>query len=145
MISLYGNPLNSACGCIQMAVTSVVVTKKVHMSRRWKAELVGYRIHKQPLASFAHLLPLKPDRSLICSEVFSTSSWLQNHVAIKPCNRIDRMGNQKKAEFVNGNFGIQSFWGGSVKFCQNLDLGWKVESARILIQQAGRVSDSRNS
>jgi hypothetical protein len=56
-----------------MAVTAVVVTKNMHMSRRWKAKLVVYGICKQPLTCFAHLLPLKPDRLPvypICPESF---------------------------------------------------------------------------
>jgi hypothetical protein len=36
------NPLNSACGCTQMAVTIDVVTENMSMSRRWKAEQVAY-------------------------------------------------------------------------------------------------------
>jgi hypothetical protein len=28
-----------------MAITAAVVTKNVHMSRRWKAELVAYGVH----------------------------------------------------------------------------------------------------
>jgi hypothetical protein len=44
MILFYGNPLNSARGCSQMVVTTVVVTKNVCMSRCWKAELVAYGI-----------------------------------------------------------------------------------------------------
>jgi hypothetical protein len=36
-------------------------------------------------------------------------SRFQNPVAIEPCIGIDRMSNQSKDEFVNGNFGIQSF------------------------------------
>jgi hypothetical protein len=47
MILFYVNPLNSACGCIQTAVTAAVVTKNVRMSRRWKDELVAYAICKQ--------------------------------------------------------------------------------------------------
>jgi hypothetical protein len=39
----------------------------------------------------------------------------QNPVAIKPCIGIDRMSNQWKAELINDNFGIQSFWGGHDK------------------------------
>jgi hypothetical protein len=50
-----------------MAVTASVVTENMHMSKRWKAELVFYGIYKQVLPSFAHLLPLKPDRSLVCA------------------------------------------------------------------------------
>jgi hypothetical protein len=45
-ILFYGNPLNSACGCIKTAVTAIVVTKNVHVSRRWKAESVAYGICK---------------------------------------------------------------------------------------------------
>jgi hypothetical protein len=41
-VPFYGNPLNSACDCIQTSVTAAVVTKNVHMSRRWKAESVAY-------------------------------------------------------------------------------------------------------
>jgi hypothetical protein len=48
IIPFYDNPLNSARGYIQMAVTAVVVTENVHMSRCWKDELVFYGIHKQP-------------------------------------------------------------------------------------------------
>jgi hypothetical protein len=40
------------------------------------------------------------------------------------------MSNQRKAEFVNGNFGIQSFWEVMAKFCQNPDLDRNVESAQ---------------
>jgi hypothetical protein len=39
------------------------------------------------------------------------------------------MSNQRKAEFVNGNFGIQSFWEGHVKNSSNPDLDQKVQSA----------------
>jgi hypothetical protein len=41
------------------------------------------------------------------------------------------MSNQRKAEFVSGNFGIQSFWGGYGEFFfQNSDLVRKVEFAQ---------------
>jgi hypothetical protein len=65
-IPFYGNPLNSACGCIQMGVTAAVATENVCMSSRWKDELVFYGICKQPLPRFVSLLPLKPNRSPIC-------------------------------------------------------------------------------
>jgi hypothetical protein len=45
-ILFYDNPLNSACGYIQMALTAVVVTENVHMSRCLKDELVIYGIFK---------------------------------------------------------------------------------------------------
>jgi hypothetical protein len=66
-IPFYGNSLNSACGCIQTAVTAAVVTKNVTMIRRWKAELVTYGICLQPSPRFTYLLPLKPDHSSVCS------------------------------------------------------------------------------
>jgi hypothetical protein len=49
-----------------MAVTIAVVTENVRMSRRWKTDLVAYGICLQPLPSFMHLLPLKPNRLLAC-------------------------------------------------------------------------------
>jgi hypothetical protein len=88
------------------------------MSRYWKAESGAYGIRNQPSPKFLHLLPLKPDRSPVCQsvqKVFSTSSWFQNPVAIKPCIRIGRMSNQRKSEFVGDNFGIQSFGEGHGK------------------------------
>jgi hypothetical protein len=98
-------------GCIQMVVTISVVTKNMHMSRRWKAEVVAYRICIQPSPRLTHLMPLKPDRLPVCLvyQVFSTLSRLQKPAAIEPCIGISRMSNQRKAEFVNGNFCIQSF------------------------------------
>jgi hypothetical protein len=101
-----------------MVVTSAVLIENVHMSRHWKVELVAYRICKQPSPSFMHLLPLKPDHSPVCPvcpESFQQLVLIKNLVPIKPCIGIDRMSNQRKAEFVNGNFGIQSFWGGHGK------------------------------
>jgi hypothetical protein len=108
-ILFYDSPLNSTRGCIQMAVTAAVVTKNVRMSRCWKAELVVYGIYKQPFPCFTHLLPqnLIVRRSAqSVQKVFSTLSRFQNPVAIEVCIRIDRMTNQREAEFVNGNFGI---------------------------------------
>jgi hypothetical protein len=64
-ILFYGNSLNSARDCIQIVVT-VVVTKDVYMSRRWKSELVACRIRKQPSPRSMHLLTFKPDRSAVC-------------------------------------------------------------------------------
>jgi hypothetical protein len=66
MISFYDNLLNSARDCIQTTVTAAMVIKNEHMSSRWKDELVGYGICKQPLSCFVHILPLKPDRSSVC-------------------------------------------------------------------------------
>jgi hypothetical protein len=66
-IPFYGDPLNSARGYIQTAVTSAVVTKNVRVSRRWKAESVAYGICKQLSSSFVHLRPLKPDCSPVCT------------------------------------------------------------------------------
>jgi hypothetical protein len=57
MISSYADPLNSACGCIQMVVNIVVVTKNVCMSRRWKAELEANRVRKQLSPRFTLRMP----------------------------------------------------------------------------------------
>jgi hypothetical protein len=46
MVPFYGDPLNSARGCVKTAVTAVVVTKNVRASRRWKAESVTYGVCK---------------------------------------------------------------------------------------------------
>jgi hypothetical protein len=62
-IPFYGDPLNSARGCVKIAVTAAVVTKNVRVSRRWKAESVAYGICKQLSSSFMRLLLLKSDRS----------------------------------------------------------------------------------
>jgi hypothetical protein len=40
------------------------------------------------------------------------------------------MSNQRKAEFVSGNFGIKSFWKGHGENSSNPDLGQKVQSAQ---------------
>jgi hypothetical protein len=72
-IPFYRNPLNSARGCIKTAVTAVVVTENMRVSRRWKDESVAYGIYKQPSPKFVHLRPLKPDHSLVstvCPESF---------------------------------------------------------------------------
>jgi hypothetical protein len=46
MVPFYGDPLNSARACVKIAVTAVVVTEKVCVSRRWKVESVAYGICK---------------------------------------------------------------------------------------------------
>jgi hypothetical protein len=46
IVPFYGDPLNSARGCVKTAVTTAVVTEKVRVSRRWKAESVAYGICK---------------------------------------------------------------------------------------------------
>jgi hypothetical protein len=101
-----------------MVVTAVVFTEIVHISRHWKGDLVSYGISIQTSPRFMYLLPLKPDHSSVCL-VYSASLQhpicIQNSVTIKPCIKIDHMSNQKKAEFVNNNFGMQSFWGGHGK------------------------------
>jgi hypothetical protein len=45
-IPFYGDPLNSARGCVKTVVTAAVVTENVCVSRRWKAESVAYGICK---------------------------------------------------------------------------------------------------
>jgi hypothetical protein len=46
MVPFYGDPLNSARGCVKTAVTADVVTEKVRVSTRWKAESMAYVICK---------------------------------------------------------------------------------------------------
>jgi hypothetical protein len=45
-IPFYGDPLNSARGCVKTAVTAAVVTGNMRVSRRWKADSVAYEICK---------------------------------------------------------------------------------------------------
>jgi hypothetical protein len=66
-IPFYGDPLNSTRGCVKTAVTTAVVTENVRVSSRWKAESVAYGICKQLSSSFAHLRPVKPDCSPVCT------------------------------------------------------------------------------
>jgi hypothetical protein len=56
-------------------------------------------------------------------------SLSQNPVASKPCTGINRMSNQREAEFVNSNFHIQSSGKVMAKFCQIPDLCQKVQFA----------------
>jgi hypothetical protein len=96
-----------------MAVTTVVITENVRMSRHWKAESGVYGICNQASPKFVHLLPLKPDRSPVCPvcpKSFLHLVLTSKSHSIKPCFRIDHMSDQRKAELINGNFGIQSFW-----------------------------------
>jgi hypothetical protein len=91
------------------------------MSRRWKAELVAYRICIQPSPSFM-FLSLKSDPSLYDQSVqklFNTLSRPQNPVAMKPCVETGCMSNQRKAGFVNDKFIVQSFWSGHGKILSN--------------------------
>jgi hypothetical protein len=95
-----------------MAVTAAVVTEIVHMSRRWKDNLVAYGICMQTLVIFMDLMPLKPDHPLVCPVCpgsFQHPVLNSNSVTIKPCIRIGHMSNQRKAEFISNNFGIKSF------------------------------------
>jgi hypothetical protein len=62
-IPFYGDPLNSARGCVKTAVIAAVVTENMRVSRRRKAGSVAYGICKQLSSGFMHLLPLKSDRS----------------------------------------------------------------------------------
>jgi hypothetical protein len=40
------------------------------------------------------------------------------------------MSNQRKAEFVNGKFGIQGFWEGDGRISSNPDLDQKIQTAQ---------------
>jgi hypothetical protein len=48
-----------------MAVTTTVVSKNVHMSKRRKADLVSFRSFIQTLASLTHLVAQKSDQALV--------------------------------------------------------------------------------
>jgi hypothetical protein len=56
-VPFYGNPLNSACGCIKMSITIAVVTKNVSMSRHSIAEQVAYGVCNQPSSRFMLHMP----------------------------------------------------------------------------------------
>jgi hypothetical protein len=106
-IPFYGDPLNSARGCVKTAVTTAVVTENVCVSRHWKTESVAYGICKQLSSSFMNLRPLKLDRSPVCTvcpESFQhlvlTSKFHSYQIG------KGHMSNQRKAEFIVGNFGI---------------------------------------
>jgi hypothetical protein len=44
--------------------------------------------------------------------MFRTEAELQIAVTTKPYNKMIRMSNQRKAEFVSGIFHMRRFWGG---------------------------------
>jgi hypothetical protein len=114
------------------------------VSRRWKAESVAYGICKQPSPKFMHLLPLKPDRSLVytvCSKSFSTPRR-DYPIAIKLCIKIGHMSNQRKVEFINGNFGIQSFWESHGKNSSNPNLDQMVQSVQKSVQKSDLANRS---
>jgi hypothetical protein len=67
-ILFYGNLLNSACELYSNSHNRCVVTKNVHMTRCWKAELVAYGICIQTSQRFMYLLPLKLDHSSVCPD-----------------------------------------------------------------------------
>jgi hypothetical protein len=91
-VPFYGNPLNSARGCIQMAVTAAVVTENVHMSRRWKAEPVAYGNYKQTSPSSVHPLPLKPD----CSPVYPVCPESLQHLILTSKSHIYQIVHQNR-------------------------------------------------
>jgi hypothetical protein len=90
---------------------------------------VAYGIHIQTSPRFMDLLPLKPNHPSVCP--VSTLSWLQNSIAIKPWIGIGWLSNQRKAEFVNDNFGIQSFWGGHDKITSK---SWFRSKGRVCLE-----------
>jgi hypothetical protein len=104
--------------CTQMAVTTVVVTETVHMSKRWKADLVAYGIRIQTSPRFMDLLPLKPNHSsicLVCPGSYQHPVLTSKFHSYQTVHQNRSNDNQQKAEFVIDNFGIQSFWGGHGK------------------------------
>jgi hypothetical protein len=106
-----------------MAVTIAMVSKNMCMTRRWKDKHVGCRIRVQTSPEFALLVALNLRIRLYGQSVqkmFSILSCLQKPIAVKPRIGIHRMSNQRKAELVNGKFGIQSFWGGRGKILSKI-------------------------
>jgi hypothetical protein len=101
-----------------MAVTITVVIKIVCMSRRQKAEQAAYKIRTEASPSFTHLEALKLGFHFnvqSAQNLINIVTRLQKSVATQPCIVMSRMSNHWKGEFVNGNFGIQSFWRGHGK------------------------------
>jgi hypothetical protein len=95
-----------------MAVTTAVVTENVSMSRCWKTGLVAYGVRIQTLPRFMYLLPLTPDGSLVClvcPESVQHPVPMSKSRNYQTVHKKSRISNQQKVEFVNGNFGIQSF------------------------------------
>jgi hypothetical protein len=74
--------------CTQMAVTAAAVTENVHMSRRWKDELVGYGICIQPTLRVMYLLPLKPVHLLVCPVCPES---LQHHILTSKSSNYQTM------------------------------------------------------
>jgi hypothetical protein len=107
-------------GCVQMALTVAAVAKNVCMSRRWKADHVGFRTHVQTLACFVPLVALKADWSPVCPVCpeYDQHCYLNSKVCSDQCVRTGHISNQQKAEFIKGIFCIQSFWGGHGEILQ---------------------------
>jgi hypothetical protein len=59
-------------------------------------------------------------------------SWLKKSIEMKPYVKTGHMSNQRKDEFVNDSFCIQSFWGGHDNFSPKTWIVPKVQSAQIL-------------
>jgi hypothetical protein len=76
----------------------------------------------------------------------STETWFQNSVVTKPYVETSHMNNQKKTEFIDDIFHMQSIWGGHGEISPKT---WFIQEGAIcpdfLIQQTGRVPNSRNS
>ncbi len=102
-----------------MAVIIAMVIRNMCLSRRQKADLVSSQICFQTLVTLTHLRPQDlriPFLHQYIQNHFSTVTWLQKSVAVKPYVETSRMGNQQKAEFINRSFWIQNFWGRHGKF-----------------------------
>jgi hypothetical protein len=99
--------------CPWMTVTIAMVMKIICMSRRWKANKVSYRIGNQTSPCFTYLGPLN---LRFHPYVHSVQKVQHRDLSLKactvePCIRWDYVSNQRKAELVSNNFGIQSFQG----------------------------------
>jgi hypothetical protein len=89
------------------------VWEGVEKLSQWPTEFVNHPRQNSCIFCPYNLIVRRSAQSI--QKVFSTSSWFQNPIAIKPCIRIVHMSNQRRAESVNENFGIQSYWEGHDK------------------------------
>jgi hypothetical protein len=76
----------------------------------------------------------------------SSETWIKKIVAIKLYAEIGHMSNQKRDQFVDDIFCMQSFWGGHGKISPKGWFIWEGQICPELFDSAtGRFSDRRNS
>jgi hypothetical protein len=140
--------MNSAHGCVLMAVTIATVIGNVCLSRCRKDDLEFFRSGIQTLATLTHHGAQKPDWTPAFQFVYSlwiTDAEIQNAITTKPHVKMNRMTHQQKAKFVGDIFYMRCFCGGHGEILPRTVLYRKVWSARKAVLPTGRVSDRRNS